>query len=362
MTQQGVNERLVYVGTYTHKGTSEGIYIYRLDIATGVLTPVGVAGGAQNPSFLALDPQRRYLYAVNETMEFDGQSGGGITAFAVDAQSGALTFINSQPTHGGAPCHVSVDQSGRFVYAANYMGGNAAAFPVRAGGGLAPASSVVQHSGSSVNPRRQEGPHAHSITLDPTNRFAFVADLGLDKVMVYQLDLEGGTLPPHTPPWVEVKAGAGPRHMAFYPDGRYAYLITEMGNTIVAFVYDAAQGTLDALQTVPALPADFTGRSTCADIHVAPSGKFLYGSNRGHDSLVIYTIDAETGRLTYAGHAPTLGKTPRNFAIDPTGTYLFAAHQDSDSVVAFRIDSETGQLAPTGQVLDVPMPVCIIIA
>lgn len=355
-------ERLVYVGTYTHKGTSEGIYIYRLAMATGVLTPVGVAGGVQNPSFLALDPQRRYLYAVNETMTFDGQPGGGITAFAVDLQSGALTYINSQCTHGGAPCHVSVDQTGRFVYVANYMGGNVAAFPVRADGGLDPASAVVQHTGSGVNPRRQEGPHAHSITLDPTNRFAFVADLGIDKVMVYRLDLESGTLPPHTPPAVGVEAGAGPRHMAFHPNGRYAYLITEMGNTIIAYAYDAARGTLDARQTVPALPVDFTGQSTCADIHVAPSGKFLYGSNRGHDSIVIYAIDAETGLLTYVGHAPTLGKTPRNFALDPTGTYLFVAHQDSNTIVTFRIDLETGHLTPTGQVTEVPMPVCVIIA
>lgn len=354
-------DRLVYVGTYTHRGTSEGIYIYRLDTATGALTPVGVARGVQNPSFLALDPQCRYLYAVNETMTFEGQPGGGITAFAVDPQSGALTLINSQCTHGGAPCYVSVDRTGRYVYVANYMGGNAAAFPVRAGGGLDPASAVVQHAGSGVNPRRQEGPHAHSITLDLTNRFAFVADLGIDKVMVYRLDLEGGTLSPHTPPSVEVDAGAGPRHMAFHPNGRYAYLITEMGNTIIAYAYDAARGTLTARQAVPALPEDFAGRSTCADIHVAPSGKFLYGSNRGHDSIVIYAIDAETGLLTYVDHVPTLGKTPRNFAIDPTGTYLFAAHQDSDSIVTFRIDQETGQLAPAGQVTEVPMPVCVII-
>ncbi|MGC9395712.1 MAG: lactonase family protein [Anaerolineae bacterium] len=354
-------DRWVYVGTYTHKGASEGIYIYRLDMATGTLTPAGVAKGIQNPSFLALDPQHRYLYAVNETMTFDGQPGGGVSAFAVDPQSGLLTHINSQCTHGGAPCYVSVDQTGRFVCVANYMGGNAAAFPMRADGGLDPASAVVQHTGSSVNPRRQEGPHAHSITLDPTNTFAFVADLGIDKVMVYRLDLEGGTLPPHTPSSVEVEAGAGPRHMAFHPNGRYAYLITEMGNTIVAYAYDAAQGTLDALQTVPALPEDFTGQSTCADIHVVPTGKFLYGSNRGHDSIVIYAIDANTGFLAYVGHAPTQGKTPRNFAIDPTGTYLFAAHQDSDSIVTFRIDPETGKLTPTGQVTDVPMPVCVII-
>ncbi len=361
MTNPDNNERLVYVGTYTHETGSEGIYIYRLDMATGVLAPIGVAGEAVNPSFLAVDPQHRYLYAANETMSFEGQPGGGLSAFAIDQQTGALTFINSQPTHGGAPCHVSVEQTGHFVYVANYMGGNAAAFPVRADGGLEPASDVVQHTGSGVNPRRQEAPHAHSINIDPTNRYAFVADLGIDKVMAYQLDLVDGKLPPYTAPYTEVAAGAGPRHLTFHPNGKYTYLITEMGSTIIAYAYDAVQGTFTELQTISALPPDFDGRSTCADIHVAPSGKFLYGSNRGHDSLVIYAIDAATGLLTYVGHTPTQGKTPRNFAIDPTGTYLFAANQDSGTIVAFRINPETGRLTPTGHITTVPWPVCVLI-
>lgn len=361
MTNYHCNERFVYVGTYTRGSGSEGLYIYRLDMTTGALTPAGVAGEAVNPSFLAADPQHRYLYAVNETMTFEGQAGGGLSAFAIDPQTGALTYINSQCTHGGAPCHVSVDQTGRFVYVANYMGGNAAAFPARADGGLEPASDVVQHTGSGVDPRRQEGPHAHSINLDPTNRYAFVADLGIDKVMAYQLDLVNGKLSPHTAPWTEIAAGVGPRHLTFHPNGKYAYLITEMGSTIIAFAYDAAQGTLTALQTVLALPEDFDGHSTCADIHIGPSGKFLYGSNRGHDSIVIYAIDAATGLIAYIGHTPTQGKTPRNFAIDPTGTYLFAAHQDSDTIVAFRIDPETGRLTPTGNITQVPKPVCVLV-
>ncbi|HOU11836.1 MAG TPA: lactonase family protein [Anaerolineae bacterium] len=361
MNDHRADERFVYVGTYTQETGSEGIYVYRLDMTTGELVLSSTASEAVNPSFLAVDPQHRYLYAVNETMRFAEQPGGGLSAFAIDPQTGALTFINSQLTHGGAPCHVSVAQNGRFVYVANYMGGNAAAFPVRADGGLEPASDVVQHSGSGVNPHRQEAPHAHSITLDPTNRYAFVADLGIDKVMTYQLDLVNGKLPPHTAPWTEIAAGAGPRHLAFHPNGQYAYLITEMGSTIIAFAYDAVQGTLIELQTVPALPADFDGRSTCADIHVAPSGKFLYGSNRGHDSIVIYAIDAATGLLTYVGHTPTQGKTPRNFAVDPTGTYLFAANQDSGTIVTFRMDSETGHLTPTGHVAAVPWPVCVLI-
>ncbi|HOT91533.1 MAG TPA: lactonase family protein [Anaerolineae bacterium] len=356
-----LNTRFVYVGTYTYRGDSKGIYLYRLDMTTGALIPSGVAAETVNPSFLAAAPQRRYLYAVNETMTFEGQSGGGLSAFAIEPQTGMLTFINSQCTHGGAPCHVSVDQTGHFVYVANYMGGNVAVFPVRGDGGLEPASDVVQHSGSGVNPQRQEGPHAHSINPDPTNRYAFVADLGIDRLMAYRLDLANGKLIPHTTLWLEVAAGAGPRHLAFHPNGKYAYLMTEMGSTIIALAYDAAQGTLTALQTVPALPENFAGHSTGADIHVAPSGKFLYASNRGHDSLVIYAIDPATGWLTYVGHAPTQGQTPRNFAIDPTGTYLFVANQDSDTMVTFTIDPQTGHLTPTGHVTHVPMPVCVLV-
>ncbi len=356
-----MNTRFVYVGTYTYRGVSKGIYLYRLDMTTGVLVPTGIAAETENPSFLAADPQRRYLYAVNETMTFEGQAGGGLSAFAIEPQTGALTYLNSQCTHGGAPCHVSVDQTGRFVYVANYMGGNVAVFPVRRDGDLEPVSDVVQHSGSGVNPRRQEGPHAHSINLDPTNRYAFVADLGIDRVMTYQLDLDNGQLIPHTTPWLEVTPGAGPRHLAFHPNGKYAYLVTEMGSTIIALAYDAAQGTLTTLQTVPALPEDFAGHSTAADIHVAPSGTFLYASNRGHDSLVIYAIDTTTGLLSYVGHTPTQGKTPRNFAIDPTGTYLLAANQDSDTIVTFTIDPQTGCLTPTGHVTHVPMPVCVLV-
>ncbi len=361
MSDQYPTERLVYVGTYTHGSGSKGIYLYRLNMADGALTAAGIAAETVNPSFLAADPQQRYLYAVNETMHFMGQPGGGVSAFAIEPSTGALTYVNSQNTHGGAPCHVSVEQGGRFVYVANYMGGNVAVFPVHGDGGLLPASDVVQHSGAGVNPQRQEGPHAHSINLDPTNRYAFVADLGIDKVMAYRLDLLQGQLLPHSVPWLEVAAGAGPRHLAFHPNGKYVYLITEMGSTIIACAYDADRGTFTPLQTVSALPENFSGQSTCADIHVAPSGKFLYGSNRGHDSIVSYAIDAETGCLTYVGHTPTQGKTPRNFAIDPSGTYLLAANQDSDTIVSFRIEAASGRLMPTGHVTTVPRPVCVLI-
>jgi 6-phosphogluconolactonase len=358
MKKQDGKELLVYVGTYTAKG-SEGIYVYRLDPSSGALTLASVAAGVENPSFLAVDPRGRCLYAVNEVGTFAGQAGGAVSAFSIAPRTGALTLLNQQPSHGAAPCYLSVDRTGQFVLVANYMGGNASVLPIEEGGRLGEATDVVQHRGSGVHPRRQEGPHAHSITLDPANRYAFVADLGLDKIMVYRFDLDHGKLRPHDRPWVQVQAGAGPRHFAFHPSGRYAYLINELDSTLTAFAYDATRGMLQELQTLSALPAGYEGTSYCADVHVSPSGQFLYGSNRGHDSIVVLRIDRGTGQLTYAGHEPTGGKNPRNFAIDPSGTFLFAANQDSDTIVAFRIDQRTGQLTPTGQVTRVSMPVCV---
>jgi 6-phosphogluconolactonase len=254
---------------------------------------------------------------------------------------------------------MSVDATGRFVLVANYGSGSVCVLPIGRDGGLGDAADVVQHQGSSVNPRRQQGPHAHSITLDAANRYAFAADLGIDKVMVYRLDTASGKLIPNDPPWAQVKPGAGPRHFDFHPSGKYAYLINELDSTITAFAYDASRGIIREIQTVPTLPADFRGASTCADVHVSPSGKFLYGSNRGHDSIVIFRIDEATGRLSYVGHELTQGKTPRNFAIDPTGTFLLAANQNSDTIVTFRIDQQTGKLTPTGHVAEAPMPVCL---
>jgi 6-phosphogluconolactonase len=362
MTHQ---ELLVYIGTYTRRearvlgGKSEGIYLYRFDPSSGALEYSSKIAGVDNPSFLALHPQGRYLYAANETGDFGGQPTGAISSFAIDPATGGLTFLNQQPSHGTDPCHLSVDQTGKFVLAANYSSGSVAVWPILEDGQLGPTSEVIQHHGSSVNPQRQEGPHAHSITLDPANRYAFVADLGLDKVMIYRLDLNQGKLIPNTQPWAQVKAGAGPRHFDFHPSGKYAYLINEIGSTMTAFAYDEAKGALTELQTLSTLPADFSGRSHCADVHVAPSGKFVYGSNRGHDSIVIFAIDEATGKLTEVGYESTQGQTPRNFAIDPTGAFLLAANQNSDTIVTFRIDSATGRLTPTSHVTNVPMPVCI---
>jgi 6-phosphogluconolactonase len=348
----------VYVGTYTG-GKSEGIYLLELDLPTGALTPRGVAGRAMNPSFLAIHPDRRFLYAVSEGKGSGASNGGAVEAFAIDSARGTLTALNQQSSKGAGPCHLVVDRTGKAVLVANYGSGSVAALPIRPDGRLDPASSFVQHSGSSVNPKRQAGPHAHSINLDPANRCAFAADLGLDKVFIYRFDADRGTLVPNEPPSVSVAPGAGPRHFAFHPGGRFAYAIDELNSTVTAFDHDPDRGALKVIQTATTLPEGFTGANYPAEVQVHPSGKFLYGSNRGHDSIAVFTIDADTGRLSPVGHTPTRGKNPRNFGIDPTGAYLLAANQDSDTVVVFRIDPKTGRLTPTGVVADVPKPVCV---
>ena len=358
MTKQNNEEILVYIGTYT-SGKSEGIYVYRLEQSSGTLSFASKATGVDNPSFLAIHPQQHYLYAVNEIGEFAGKPSGAVSAFSIEEKTGELTYLNQQPSHGTSPCHLSVDKTGQFVLVANYGGGSVCVLPIQDDGQLGEATDFIQHQGSSVNPQRQESPHAHSITQDAANRCAFAADLGLDKIMIYQLDLTQGKLKPNDEPWVQVKGGAGPRHFDFHPNGKYAYLINELDNTLIAFTYDETRGTLREIQTVPTLPDDFEGTSHTADVHVSPSGKFVYGSNRGHDSIVIFAIDEDTGKLTYVGHELTQGKSPRNFAIDPTGTFLLAANHSTDTIVTFRIDQQTGRLMPTGHVTEVPTPVCL---
>ena len=349
---------LVFVGTYNTQGTKSdnGIYVYRLDLSTGALKLEQTAKSV-SPSYLALDSTQRYLYAVNETMQWEGQPGGGVSAYALDPQTAQPTLLNQQPSLGGLPCYVSVDRARRFAFIVNYAQGNVAVLPIQADGRLSPACDMIQHHGSSADKSRQEGPHAHSIVLDPQQKFALVADLGIDKEIVYQIDYAQGKLIAHSD--AQAHPGAGPRHLVFHPNGKFAYLIQEVNSTITAFDYDAEKGALTELHTVPALPADFTGYNTSGDIHVSPSGKFLYGSNRGHDSIVIYAIDETTGRLTYVGHAASGGKTPRNFAIDPTGTYMLVANQDSSNIVTYRIDPVTGKLQAAGPVMQVNMPVCV---
>ena len=348
----------VYIGTYT-SGRSEGIYIYRMNLSSGELKYFSTVKGVANPSFLAIDRSRRYLYAVNEVAEFAGKPGGAVSAFSIDQKTGDLRFLNQQPSLGGAPCYVVVDETGKFVLVANYRGGNITVLPVQHDGSLGVAADMVQHQGSSINTKRQQGPHAHCVVLDRSNQHAFAADLGLDKVLIYRFNAQQGKLTQSKEPWIQVKPGAGPRHFTFHPNGKYAYVINELDSTLTAFSYDQRRGTLSEMQNVSTLPKDFSGTNYCADVHVSPSGKFLYGSNRGHDSIVVFAINERTGNLTYVDHESTQGKTPRNFAVDPTGKYLLAANQNSDTIVTFRIDPAKGRLIPTGQVTEVPTPVCL---
>ena len=351
-------ELRVYIGTYT-RGQSEGIYLSHLDLATGKLRAAELAAKVANPSFLAIHPGRPLLYAVGEMGNFQGKRAGAVSAFSVDPATGKLTLLNQQSSQGAGPCHLVVDPTGKNVLVANYGGGSIACLPIRRDGRLGEATSSIQHEGSSVDPRRQQGPHAHSMNLDAAGRFAFAADLGLDKILVYRLDAAKGKLAPNDPPWTRLAPGSGPRHFAFHPSGRYAYVINELSSTVTAFRYGAGRGVLGSLQTISTLPEGFDGRSTTAELQVHPSGRFLYGSNRGHDSIACYAIDGATGRLTCVGHESTQGKTPRNFRLDPTGSYLLAANQGTDNIVIFRIDTETGKLRPTGQSIAVSTPVCV---
>jgi 6-phosphogluconolactonase len=351
----------VYIGTYTGP-RSKGIYLFQIDPTTGALSPLGLAGEAASPSFLALHPTKRFLYAVDEVDTFGGNKTGAVSAFAIDPASGKLALLNQQPSGGTGPCHVSVDGAGKNAFVANYGSGSVEVVPIQADGRLAEPSCVVQHHGAGADPQRQEGPHAHCIMADAADQYVLAEDLGLDEVLVYRFDPAAGKLTPNDPPAAHVKPGSGPRHLAFHPGGQFAYVINEIALTITAFTYDAGRGALSEIQTISTLPAGTAANKkfSTAEIAVHPSGKFLYGSNRGHDSIAIFTIDEQTGKLTSAGHQPTQGKTPRSFGIDPTGTFLIAANQDSDNLVVFRIDPHTGGLTPTGVNVSAPSPVCVV--
>jgi 6-phosphogluconolactonase len=356
-TRPGHTATIVYVGTYTAPGGSKGIYRFELGDG-GTLTPAGVIEGVANPSFVAISGAGETLYAACETADFQGKKTGSVAAFSIkDGQAAKL--LNAQSSGGAGPCHVSVTRDGRYVFVANYGGGSVSMLPVKPDGSLGEPVKTIQHEGSSVNPQRQKGPHAHSINLAPDERFVFAADLGLDKILVYRFDAAKGTLDPNDPPFAKTPAGGGPRHFAFHPSGRFAFVCNEMTSSVSSYRYDAKAGTLTELTTLSTLPRDFTGGNSTAEVQVSPDGKFLYVSNRGHDSIAIFGIDQESGNLTRAGHAPTQGKTPRNFGIDPEGKFLIAANQGSNTLVVFRRDAKTGQLAPTGQTVEVPRPVCV---
>jgi 6-phosphogluconolactonase len=359
-TDEGTQMLRLYIGTYTAgQSTSKGIYLLDMDPVSGELSPPRLAGEAVNPSFLAIHPTRKFLYAVGEMSDFEGRRSGAVSAFAIAPESGELTLLNQQPSGGRGPCHVVVDHEGRHVLVANYSSGSAAVLPIDADGRLGEPTAVVQHEGSGPNERRQQGPHAHAVNLDPAGRYAFVADLGVDKVFVYRFDRTTGALTPNDPPAAGVAPGAGPRHFAFHPGGGLAYVINELLSTVTAFAYYPDRGVLRELQTVPTLPAGFDEENTTAEIRVHPSGRFLYGSNRGHDSIAAFSIDQGTGRLTPIGHQSTGGRTPRNFNIDPSGRWLVAANQASDTLVVLAIDQQTGRLTPAGITAEVPAPVCV---
>jgi 6-phosphogluconolactonase len=353
-------ERQVYIGTYTGK-KSRGIYTARFNPDSGRLTAPELAAPATNPTFLALHPSGHFLYAAGEVNTFEGKRAGGVHAFRIEP-GGKLNPLNSQGSGGTGPCHLAVDQTGRWVLVANYGSGSVAALPLSEDGRLGEASVAIQHHGSSVNPQRQAGPHAHFIAPDPLNQFALACDLGLDKVLVYRLNQPGTVLTANEPPSITVTPGSGPRHLAFHPDGRHVYLANEMASTMTVFEYQAKAGTLNPLQTISLLPESFKGQSTAAEVQVHPSGKFVYASNRGHDSIVVFAVDPKDATLKLVEHQSSGGRTPRHFAVDPSGGWLLVENQDSDNIVIIRIAGDTGLLTTTGQVVEVGSPVCLVFA
>jgi 6-phosphogluconolactonase len=348
-------EWIVYVGTYTRQN-SKGIYAYRFDAASGSLTPIGLVAETRNPSFLAVHPNQRFLYAVGE------DSAGGVSSFSIDRKTGMLKALNTVSARGSSPCHLSFDQTRRWLFVANYGSGSTVVFPVRKDGALGEASAVVQHTGSSVNPERQKGPHAHAVNISPDNRFLIVADLGLDKALVYRFDAAKGAIAPNEPPYAKVAPGAGPRHTAFSPGGEFVYVLNEMASTVTAFAYDKRRGVLREIQTLSALPPGYSGASSGAEIVMHPEGRFLYSSNRGHDTIAVFSADPKNGELKALDWVSTQGRTPRNFAIDLAGDFLLAANQNSNSIVVFRIDRRTGGLKAEGIVEDIDSPVSLVFA
>jgi 6-phosphogluconolactonase len=347
----------VYVGSYTRKEPT-GVYVCELDTATGELKQIGGIDDVKNPSFLRLDASRDRLYAIGERGDSDGQSRGAVSAYIIDRETGQLAFINQISTESQSLCHISLDLESQYMVGTSYRGGTAFIASLTPDGSLSKVTETVQHSGSGPVTNRQDKAHAHSAIVDPTNRFVFVCDLGIDKIVIYEIDRTNGKLKPHGE--AVLHPGAGPRHFLFDASGKFAYVINELDSSVTAFSYDGKAGALHTLQTIAGLPESFSGeKNTAADIHLSPDGKFLYGSQRGHDSIVVYAVDPASGKLEYVEHASTLGRIPRNFAITPDGGYLLAANQDTGNVVVFRVDRQTGKLTPTGAQLQLSEPVCV---
>lgn len=347
---------LVYVGTYTGL-KSKGVYAFRLDPVTGALISLGLAAESENPSFLVVDPVRARLFVANEVGDYRGGKTGAVSSFEADQVTGRLKLLSQQPSGGEGPCYVALDKEARHLLVANYVSGSVAVLPVSGDGSLGETTSVVQHQGSSIDPERQEGPHAHSINIDPEGNVACAADLGMDELLLYRYDQLTGTLESPAHKVIRTSPGAGPRHMAFHPGGEYLYVVTELSNTLLVFSYE--NGNATQIQEVSLLPDNYAGDNKAAEVLAHPGGRFVYASNRGHDSIVLFEADPKSGRVVRKEHTRTGGRTPRGFGIDPSGKWLLAANQESDQVVVFRIDQESGQLHSTEHVVDVGSPVCV---
>ncbi len=358
VSQGDASARLVYVGTYTG-GQSRGIYAFRFDEGAGRLTPLGLVAETRSPSFLVSSRDGRFLFAVNEASNPDRTSGGMVSSFAVNRTTGALTKLSEQPSGGADPCHLALDHTGRFLAVANYTSGTFAMFPVGSDGRLGPVIQTVTDPGSGPNRQRQEGPHAHEVVFDAANRFLLGLDLGTDRVLVYRFDAATGRLTPNDPPSASVHPGAGPRHLAFGPGERHAFVISELASTVTTMDWDEKSGRLTPGTSVTTLPPDFKGTSTTAEIAVHPNGRVLYGSNRGHDSIAVFRVAAD-GALTQVQIASTHGRTPRHFSLDPSGRWLIAANQDTNTLAVFTVDPNSGMLTPSGDLVDAPSPVCVL--
>ena len=350
----------VYVGTYTN-GASKGIYLFHFSIESGVLSPVGLVAETMNPSFLALHPSRKFLYAVGEVKQYEGQTSGFVSAYSIDSRSGGLNPLGSVPSNGVGPCHVALDRRGKFAVVSNYVNGSVAVFKVENDGRLGDVTAVVQHSDSSVSPAGPRRAHAHGAYFSAENRFVVVPDLGLEKLFVYRFDPQKGALDTPEQPCVELPPGSGPRHFAFRPNNCFGYVLNERNSTVTAFRYVCSRGALQQVQQVSTLPSEFCGENATAEIELDRDGSFLYASNRGADSLAVFAVSS-AGHLSLVEHAPTQGKTPRHFAIHPSGEYLVAANQDTNNLVVFRRNRTTGHLTQAGQQSDVPAPVCVLFA
>jgi 6-phosphogluconolactonase len=353
------HDYLVYIGTNISSPQENTIYLYHLSPTTGELLPLGAMKGGAQPTYLTMDAAHRHLYAVSETQTFLGAPGGGVSALAIDPRTAMLTMLNQQPSTGASPCYISFDHTGKNVLVANYSSGNVAVLPVCPDGQLAPPSATDQHQAPTGPHKNQDKPHAHSFLTSPDNRYVFSADLGTDKVYGYQLEAASGKLTPLPAPAFTAKPGAGPRHLTFHPNGRWAYLENELNSTVTALAYDAKAGTFQEIESQSTLPAGFTGNNAGADVHVSPDGRFVYTSNRGDNSLAVFQIAPADGRLTLVQHVSTQGNWPRNFALDPSGRVLLVANQNSNDVFTYTIDKQTGKLTPTGKSVSVPSPMFV---